>query len=137
MVVGVLNAPLLLNLNELYTFSCVFAVNFDYIYSDRYLVIPWPKFHVYQISIEAAIRGVLIKWCSENMQQIYRRTPVPRCCFKVALPFYWNHFLAWMFSCKFAAYFQNTFSSEHLWRATSGYCALGSWTGLFVCKIWF
>ena len=34
-------------------------------------------------------KGVLMKRCSENMQ---------------------NHTLAWMFSCKFAAYFQNTFS---------------------------
>ena len=24
--------------------------------------------------------------------------------------------LAWVFSCKFAAYFQNTFSQEHLWK---------------------
>ena len=26
-------------------------------------------------------RGVLKKWCSENMQQIYRRTPMPKCDF--------------------------------------------------------
>ena len=32
-----------------------------------------------------------------------------------------GHTLAWVFSCKFAAYFQNTFSWEHLWRAASGY----------------
>ena len=31
--------------------------------------------------------------------------------------FYWNRTLAWVFSCKFAAYFQNTFSREHLWMA--------------------
>ena len=41
-------------------------------------------------------RGVPRKRCSENMQQIYRRTPMPKCDFnKVA--------------------FQNTFSQEHLW----------------------
>ena len=28
-----------------------------------------------------------------------------------------NHTSAWVFSCKFAAHFQNTFSEEHLWRA--------------------
>ena len=33
--------------------------------------------------------------CSENMQQIYWRTPI--------------HTSAWVFSCKFATYFQNTF----------------------------
>ena len=43
-------------------------------------------------------KGVPRKRCSENMQQIYRRAPMPKCDFnKVA------------FSCKFAAYFQNTF----------------------------
>ena len=26
-------------------------------------------------------RGVLKKWCSENMQQIYRRTPMSNCDF--------------------------------------------------------
>ena len=45
-------------------------------------------------------RGVLRKRCSERMQQIYRRTTMPKCDFsKVAV-----------FSWKFAAYFQNTFS---------------------------
>ena len=29
------------------------------------------------------------------------------------------HTSAWVFSCKFAAYFQNTFSYEHLWVAAS------------------
>ena len=54
-------------------------------------------------------RGVPRKYCSENMQQIYR-TPMPKCNFnKVAMQFYKNHTLAWVFSCKFATYFQNTF----------------------------
>ena len=34
---------------------------------------------------------------------------------KVALQLYWNHTSAWVFSCKFAAFFQNTFSWKHLW----------------------
>ena len=56
-------------------------------------------------------RGVLKKRCSENMQQIYSRTPMPKCDFnRVALQLYWNRTLAWVFSCKFAAYFQNAFS---------------------------
>ena len=68
-----------------------------------------------QISI-----GVLIKMCSENMQQIYRRRPIPKCDFnKIAKQLYWNGNLAGVFCYKFAAYFQNTFSLEHLWRATS------------------
>ena len=28
---------------------------------------------------------------------------------KVAKQFYWNHASVWVFSCKFAAYFQDTF----------------------------
>ena len=54
--------------------------------------------------------GALTKTCSENMQQIYRRKTV-------AKQLYWHHTSARLFSCKFAAYFQNTFLSEHLWRA--------------------
>ena len=49
-------------------------------------------------------RGALRKRCSENMQQIYRRTPMRKCDFnKVAK--------------QIAEYFQNTFSQEHPWTA--------------------
>ena len=65
-------------------------------------------------------RDVRKKRCSENMQQIYRRTPMPKCDFiKVALQFYWNRTPAWVFSCRFAVFFQDTFSKEHLWVAAS------------------
>ena len=50
--------------------------------------------------LKQTFRGVLRKRCSENMQQIYRRTPLPKCDFnKVTKQFYWNHTLAWVFSC--------------------------------------
>ena len=56
-------------------------------------------------------RGVRRKRCSKNIQQIYQRTPMSKCNFnKNALQLYWNHNSAWVVSCKFAAYFQNTFS---------------------------
>ena len=43
------------------------------------------------------------------MQQIYRRTTMPKCDFnKVALQLYWNRSSARLVSCKFATYFQNT-----------------------------
>ena len=65
-------------------------------------------------------RAVPRESCSENMQQIYRRTRMPKCHFnKVASQLYWNRTSACLFSCKFAAYFQHTFSSEHLWKAGS------------------
>ena len=38
---------------------------------------------------------------------------------KIAKKLYWNHTSAWAFSCKFTAYFQNTFSYENLWVAVS------------------
>ena len=58
------------------------------------------------------LRGVARKRCSENMRQIYSRAPIPKYD-------YWNLTSAWVFSCKFAAYFQNTFSQEHLWVVAS------------------
>ena len=36
---------------------------------------------------------------------------------KVAKQLYWNRTSTWLFCCKFAAYFQNTFSKEHLLTA--------------------
>ena len=44
------------------------------------------------------------------MQQIYRRTPMPKCDFsKVPLQLYWNHTLKWVFSCKFVHIFRTPF----------------------------
>ena len=73
--------------------------------------------HHYQ---KQPFRGVLRKKCSKNMEQIYRRTPMPKSDFnKVTKHFYWNYTSAWVFSCKFTAYFQNNFSQQHFWRAAS------------------
>ena len=47
------------------------------------------------------------------MQQIYKRSPMLKCDFsKVAKQLYWNRNSEWMFSCKFTAYFQNTFTQK-------------------------
>ena len=55
-------------------------------------------------------KGVFDKRCSGNMQQIYKKTPMQKCDFNnVAKQFYWNRTSAWVFSCKFTAYFQNSF----------------------------
>ena len=50
----------------------------------------------------------MAKWYPANMQQIYRRTPKP------AIQIYENHTSVWMFSCKFAAYLQNTSGGRRL-----------------------
>ena len=56
-------------------------------------------------------RIVLSQRCSEIGQQIYKRIPMPKFDLnKVALQFYWKRTSAWVFSCKFFAYFQSTFS---------------------------
>ena len=52
-------------------------------------------------------RGDYRKVRSENMLEIYRRSPMQKCDFnKVALQLCWNHALTWVFSCKFAAIFR-------------------------------
>ena len=58
----------------------------------------------------------IIKWCSINIQQIYRRTPTPKCDFnKFAEHLYWNHTTAWVFYFKLAAYFFIFFSKHLFW----------------------
>ena len=60
-------------------------------------------------------RYVLRKRCSENMQQIYRSKPKPKCDFnKVSLQLYWTHASAWVFSL-----FSEHLFLEHLWTASS------------------
>ena len=55
-----------------------------------------------EVFLEKSVLQIYSKFC--------RRTPIPRCDFhKVVKQLYWNHTSAWVFSCKFAAYFQNTF----------------------------
>ena len=85
-------------------------------------------------SLEAVLfSSVFTKNCFNNMQQVYRITPIPKCFFnKVAKRLYWNHTSPWVFFYKFAPYFQNTFSKEHLWRA-----AFESCTNCFVNPISF
>ena len=72
-------------------------------------------------------RSVLRKRSSGNMHQIYRQTPAPKCEFnKVAL-----------LCCKVDAYFQNTFSKEHLWTAASDYVKTGIWSKSVIKKLNF
>ena len=47
----------------------------------------------------------------QNNKKIHKRC--------ITLQLYWNQTLTWVFSCKFAAYFQNTSSLEHRWTAAS------------------
>ena len=59
---------------------------------------------------------------------------MPKCDFnKVSNQLYWNCTSAWVFYYKFAAYFQNTFSEDHLWRAASVFSNLKS---IFLSPCW-
>ena len=62
-----------------------------------------PNFHFKKLE---AARGVILKRGSENMQQIYLRTPMPKCDYANLS----KSTSAWVFSIKFTAYFQNSFS---------------------------
>ena len=58
--------------------------------------------------------------CRCSYEKVFCRKPMPKCDLnKVALQLYWNPTWAWVFSSKFATYFQNTFSWEHFRRAAS------------------
>ena len=64
--------------------------------------------------------GVLQIMCSTNIQQIYRRTPTQKNeLSKFANQLYWNQISAWVFSCKFSAYLQESCFDEYLWETTS------------------
>ena len=56
-------------------------------------------------------KDVLRKRYSENMQQIFKKTPMLKCDLnKDAKASLLKSHLIWLLTCKFAAYFQNTFS---------------------------
>ena len=75
------------------------------------LLIKETAFKKFLLAQEEAVQRCSWERCFEKMQQIYMRTPIPKCDFnKVALQLCWNSTSTWVFSCKFTAYFQNTFS---------------------------
>ena len=58
--------------------------------------------------------------CSANIQQIYRRTPKQKNeLSKFANQLYWNQISAWVFSCKYSAYLQESCFDEYLWETAS------------------
>ena len=75
----------------------VATTSISYVFSNEFIIQKQPP------------KGVTRESYSENMQQIYRRTPMPKCDFnKVALQLYWNHTLAWVLSCKICCMFLRT-----------------------------
>ena len=68
-----------------------------------------------------SLKGVLVKRCSKNMQQINRKIPIRKYNFyRVSKQLYFgNHTSARVISCNFAAYVHNTFIYKHLWGSPS------------------
>ena len=59
------------------------------------------------------------QWCRSGVSIVhFEQGNVSR---EVASQIYWKHISTWVFSKKFAAYFQNNFYVEHLWMAASEY----------------
>ena len=57
----------------------------------------------------------------KGVLKIWRKFTGENPC-RSALQLYLNHTSTWVLSCKFAVYFQNTFSQEHFWMAASVCC---------------
>ena len=61
-------------------------------------------------------RFVLIKRCSENMQKIYKKIPIPKCdCNKVAKQLYWNRTSAWCSPVNLLYVFGTPFPKKTSW----------------------
>ena len=76
-----------------------------------FISIYFDTFEKYSLLSEVAHHRCSYKKVFQNMQQIYMRVPMPKCNFKATLL---NRTWALVFSCKFAAYFRNTFLYKDL-----------------------
>ena len=92
----------LLNSPQMKAILCTFTEKFQRRIQNN------PYSEVYSVQ-KQPFTGVFRKRCSENLQQIYRRTPMPNCDFNKVIKLYCGRTLAWVLSCKFAAYFPKTF----------------------------
>ena len=77
--------------------------------------------------------AVLTNRCSGNMQQIYGRTPMPKCDFnEVVMHLYWNHTLAWVSFVNLLSIFRRPFpknnSGELLLRSRKSFI-IDIWQG--------
>ena len=79
-----------------FLYFLIYVINFDKYFPKQFWLNTLPGTSSGFLFLEQS-RRVLTKRCPENMQQIYGRTPIPKCDFnKAAKQLYWNHFLAWV-----------------------------------------
>ena len=60
-----------------------------------------------EVFLEKGVLKVCCKFTGER--SCWNEISIKLLCNFIALQLYWNHTSAWVFSCKFAAYFQKTF----------------------------
>ena len=74
----------------------------------------WRKFWCFLHGQKQPSRGVPRKRYSEYMQQIFRRTPMPKFDFnKSSQQLYWNHTSAWVFSSNLLHVFRKPFTNNN------------------------
>ena len=71
----------------------------------------WNSFHSEEAPQKCCSKMLFYK----NATSLQESTRPEVWLYNVAKRFYWNLTSAWLFSCKFAKYFQNTFLEEHFW----------------------
>ena len=74
-----------------------------------------PLIYFYKIKNKAKTRQAY----NNVLEATFQRCSYKKVFQNYAKLLYWNDTSAWVLSCKLAAYFQNTFSYEHLWVAAS------------------
>ena len=82
----------LLNKSLMDTWFCVCC--------NRHYIVHYNTPHVFPYIFHSSVRKARLDWKKKNQKQSTRGV------FRL----YWNHFSAWLFSCKLAAAFQNTAS---------------------------
>ena len=109
------------NIDLIFTSKMNLNAVWTYVDDSNWIWQQWATIHVEDFTLKQLLRfkiytleiskKVVYKYQKQPSRGALRkRTPIPKCDFRLAKQLYWNHTLARVFSCKSAAYFQNTFS---------------------------
>ena len=81
--------------------------------------LPYSLIYLMYIKLIRFFKGELANSKCSNWLFDIRSSPPQVFLRSVTFQIYWNRTSAWVFSCKFTAYFQNNSSEGHIWRAAS------------------
>ena len=98
------------------------------------------QFYIYKNTLFCSLAGNMKDINRSSPPEVFLRKGVLKICCKFTgeypcrsvISIKLQSFSAWGFSCKFAAYFQSTFSQEHLWRTAS--LVIHFWFLQKICK---